>query len=124
MNAFLNSQVLVHVDIQGPPGVYREYTGSIPGVYREYTGSIPGVNDEFFQRIFSTNFFDEFFLRNLNFFDEFFLQNFRNFFNKFFYLLTIESFRIGVPSILLFSDIMPNFCRLHFHTTLQIFTEY
>merc|ERR1712218_390686 len=69
------------------PGVYREYTGSIPGVYREYTGSIPGVYreytkfSEFFQQIFSTNF----------------------------YLLTIASFRIGVPSILF----LPRSCKFH-----------
>merc|ERR1712051_918314 len=66
------------------PGVYRKYTGSIPGVYREYTGSIPGVFfmkfSEFFQQIFSTNF----------------------------YLVTIASFRIGVPSILFFLTVGQN----------------
>jgi hypothetical protein len=65
--------------------IYLWFAPSIPRVYPEYTQSIPRVYPEFFQR--------------------FFRRNFRNFFNKFFrrifYLLTIASFRIGVPSILL-----------------------
>ena len=68
-------------------------------------------SDEFFQQIFPTNFSDEFFKQIFptNFYANFFrwiLQT--NFSDKFFrqifwtnfYLLTIASFRIGVPSIL------------------------
>ena len=64
------ARVLVALSWMGRKRAPRGGTG-IAGVYREYTGSIPGVYWEFFFK-FSTKF----------------------------YLLTIASFRIGVPSIL------------------------
>ena len=51
-------------------------------------------DDEFFRRIFSTNIF------LTNFFDELFWQNYGRSFWWILYLLTIASFRMGVPSIL------------------------
>ena len=62
------------------------------------------IFDEIFPRIISTNYFHE-----TNFSPNFFAEVFRRifstiFFHNFFYLLTIASFRIGVPSILLRSD--------------------
>ena len=58
------------------------YFGVTPGVHREYTGSTPGVHREPWW-IFLMNFFVEFFVNVLTY-----------------NLLTIASFRIGVPSIL------------------------
>ena len=72
--------------------VYQRY------VYQRY---VYYFFDEFFRRIFLMNFFDVFFRRifSMNFFNEF-LQRI---FSTNFYLLTIASFRIGVPSILFWS---------------------
>ena len=64
--------------------------------------------DKFFWGIFLTNFFDEFF-------DEFFWRNFCQSFWQILYLLTIASFRVGVPSILFFLNfIIQNFIYLIF----------
>ena len=66
--------------------------------------------DQFFGLIFRTNLSDHFFW--MNFFNDFFQRFFffsTNFFffnesfRRIFYLLTIASFRIGVPSILFFN---------------------
>ena len=58
----------------------------------------------FFWWILLANFYNELFWRFFwwVFFDDFFGQNFCRSFWQFFYLLTIASFRIGVPSILFF----------------------
>ena len=69
-------------------------------------------NNEFFRWIFSSNFFDEFFQRMFfDVSDEFFRQIFSDefFFPQIFYLLTIASFRIGVPSILFFYNLQ--YCK-------------
>ena len=50
--------------------------------------------------VFFDEFFDEFFEK---LFDELFDEFFDDFFDDFFFLLTIASFRIGVPSILFLS---------------------
>ena len=65
------------------------------------------VFDQFFWRIFFDQFFYEFFFTN--FLYELFLRIFwqiffDKFFDDFFYILTIASFRIGVPSILFFQN--------------------
>ena len=73
--------------------------------------------DELFRRIFSTKFFDKFFQQifstNFQLFDEIFVEVFDEF-----YLLTIASFRIGVPSIL-FTPIMDHKECLNVNTEIQ-----